>query len=392
MDWKKAEKIEGGSIKIPDGWLHLHYYEALNVLFRVENALRILVYVFLKETKKDKWADVQITSDDGGDTTVAAIAKKRLAQDGKFGYLGHRLASPLMRLTSGELTRVILADAYWPVFSAFFPASKDLVRTKLEEIGNIRNSLAHFRPIKEDDVEVVKQNANQVLSRVEEEIENLLGVPQTTPVPTNTADEWFADLKLVAGQYCKLGFMQSKNERWIRLRLTFSASAVLVHGSKSSKHWHVPTLNSSSILRCSPALLEHVIFASEELSWIDDRKKEPAEPFEKYVDLTFSRATLSSAHQVIKSDLQQVLVSIATETDLIREDNLARGQLVRFASVFAHLGREGTWSVRKDDMKSPLKDDDPAEYWGEQPIVFSDFVSNTDSYPWMPVHISPPTF
>ena len=45
MEWKAAEVQSDGSTKIPERWLHLYYYEALNILFRFENALRLFVYV-----------------------------------------------------------------------------------------------------------------------------------------------------------------------------------------------------------------------------------------------------------------------------------------------------------------------------------------------------------
>ncbi len=196
MNWSKATPLGSTeSTQLPKTWLFIHYYEALTALFRVENALRMFVYVVLKDQHKGKWVDLQISSDDGTDTTIGAIAKRRLAQDERFGYLGYRISSPLMHLTTGELIKIIFADSYWPKFSEYFPASKEIARTKLDEIGNIRNALAHFRPIKSDDVEVVKQNANQVLSRIEDVLARILSI--SAIVPTNTKDAWYAGLKQV---------------------------------------------------------------------------------------------------------------------------------------------------------------------------------------------------
>ena len=122
-----------------------------------------------------------------------------------------------MHLTSGELIRIILADSYWPFFKEYFPASKDLVRTKLEEIGNVRNSLAHFRSIKEDDVQVVKQNANQVLSSVELALKSVIEC--SIVVPTNCEEPWYKSLKTLGGQYLSLAFRQSEDEKGIRIEL-----------------------------------------------------------------------------------------------------------------------------------------------------------------------------
>ena len=37
MEWKKAVLKSGNDVEIPRRWLHLYYYEALNILFRFEN-------------------------------------------------------------------------------------------------------------------------------------------------------------------------------------------------------------------------------------------------------------------------------------------------------------------------------------------------------------------
>ena len=32
MKWDKTEKDEDGLYKIPENWIHIHYFEALNIL------------------------------------------------------------------------------------------------------------------------------------------------------------------------------------------------------------------------------------------------------------------------------------------------------------------------------------------------------------------------
>ena len=160
MDWKSAKRKDDGTLEIPDRWLHLHYYEALNILFRMENALRVFVYVVLKNNFKDKWSEAAIQTLEDNQSTIAAAAAKRLAQARGFGYLGYEISSPLMYLNSGELVRLICSDTYWELFKPFFRGKKEIIRTKLDEIGSVRNALAHFRPLKYDDVEVIKQNVS----------------------------------------------------------------------------------------------------------------------------------------------------------------------------------------------------------------------------------------
>ena len=75
MEWTKAQLTQGqDGIVIPGTWLNLHYYEALNILFRIENGLRVFVYLVLKNEQKEKWADITIASDDDQQTTIGAVA------------------------------------------------------------------------------------------------------------------------------------------------------------------------------------------------------------------------------------------------------------------------------------------------------------------------------
>ena len=99
MNWLSATKKEDSSFVIPERWLHIHYYEALNILFRYENALRVLVYSVLKNEYFDEWMKCSF----GERQSILSIAKKRINQAQSFGYLGYEVSCPIMHLTSGEL-------------------------------------------------------------------------------------------------------------------------------------------------------------------------------------------------------------------------------------------------------------------------------------------------
>jgi len=102
MNWRSIEKSEHEVVNIPANWLCSHYYDALTVLFRVENALRLFVYVILKDRYGPKWKDLDIASDEDSKTTISALANRRIEQGKTFGYLSYPIQSPLMHLTSGE--------------------------------------------------------------------------------------------------------------------------------------------------------------------------------------------------------------------------------------------------------------------------------------------------
>jgi len=387
MRWQDPVYLEGDAVKMPTNWLFLHYYEVLSVLFRIENSLRIFVYVVLKDKKKSGWPDISIKTEDGGQTTVSAVAKRRLVQDKAFGYLGYSVSSPLMHLTSGELIRIILEDAYWPMFSSYFPASKEIVRTKLEEIGNVRNALAHFRPVKPDDVQVVKQNANQVLSGVEKVLANIVDCPDT--VPTNTKEDWYNDLKVLSGPYVQLEYSQSVDERWVRVGIRYScplASAPYRTGTYRS--YRILSLNTPRILHASSQILEHVIFAYELVPYVTT-PSEGDPQFSKTVRFLFSRETMREAYGEFKPELEEMLRKITTETDLIKEDNLARGEFVQSVLVSSSRPAEDKgWYIDTAGLHSGIREDDPPEYWVGVPFFGNHFVSDTESFPWTPVTIA----
>lgn len=156
MDWEKTVQKEGNLVEIPENWLLIHYYEVLTTLFRIENALRVFVFLILKNELKEKWSGLSVTSDDSQEGTIETIAKKRINQAKDFGYLGYFVNCPIMYLTTGELIRLITAESYWKYFAKYFLGSKTIMKNKLDEIVNVRNSIAHFRPIKQGDVELIK--------------------------------------------------------------------------------------------------------------------------------------------------------------------------------------------------------------------------------------------
>ncbi len=110
---------------------------------------------------------------------------------------------------------------------------------------------------------------------------------------------------------------------------------------------------------------------------------------QKEIGLTFSRRILSAEHVKIKESLENLLSQISNETDLLREDQLARGKLVSVTRVSARRNVEGDkvwWSVVRSGLQSATPDRELPEYWSFT-SAGADFVSDTEDYPWMPVKI-----
>ncbi|MCB9420577.1 MAG: hypothetical protein H6667_12280 [Ardenticatenaceae bacterium] len=388
MKWQLIEKKEEGGIKIPSNWLYPHYYEALNALFRIENALRVFVYIVLKNAFKDKWLGINIMSDDAAETTIGKIAKQRMNQTKRFGYLGYLVPCPLMYLTGGELIRLITSDSYWKYFNAYFPGSKEIINNKLDEISSVRNALAHFRPIKSDDLDLVKQNAKHVMSKIETRLIDIMGCANI--VPTNTKDAWYRELKTLGSDHCLFSFHQSDDEVWIRISFEYSCPILHTKTGRGYRRYRVLNINTPAILHSFSELNSLLIFMYEQVEFpemIDDSPK-----FKKSAEMVFSRAILTTEYKNLKVQLENLLLLIAEETGLIQDDNLARGEIIQAVDTGADLKDYGEghkyWHFSYNNLRCRTTESDPPEYWGELSYSSEDYITSTNIYPWMPVDVS----
>jgi len=389
MEWYSIKTKDDGSVEVPGTWLLPHYYEALNVLFRIENALRVFVYVVLKNEFKENWLAMNVASDDAEETTIAKIAKQRMNQAKAYGYLGYPIPCPLMYMTSGELIRLMTSDSCWKHFKDYFLGNKEIIKTKLDEIGTVRNALAHFRPLKPDDVELIKQNARHVMLRVESSLTDLMRCPSV--VPTNTQDEWYKQLRTLGTDICSMSFHQSESAFWVKVTFEYRCPILSPSHRKTMRRYRVLNIDTAAILPLYPDLANTVIYLSEQLPYTsmtdDDVPK-----FQKDISMVFSRDILISKSEQIKSEFEKFLLKISEETGLLQEDNLARGDLVHAVNVTArwnqHEGKQtGNWSFEKQNLIREVRENDPPEYWGALRYVEDNYVTSTDDYPWMPVSV-----
>jgi hypothetical protein len=389
MKWESINKKEDNSINLPDSWLFTHYFEALNTLFRIENSLRVFLFAVLKTTFEEKWLNINVTSDDDKEATISKIAKQRMAQAKTFGYLGYKIPCPLMYMTSGELIRIITSDSYWKYFNIYFLGSKEIIKTKLEEIGSVRNALAHFRPIKQDDVELIKQNARHVLSNIETCLVDMMSCANT--VPTNTPDDWYKELRALGTDHCMLSFNQSNDEKWIMITFLYNCPVVYGRESPSLRIYRVLSIKTSSILQLFPILQGSLVFLVEEQ--IEPFMKENVPQYGKEFKMLFSRELLNRKYKEVKKEIENLLFKISEEINLLEDDNLAKGELVYGIKTWAqwkkHANEDtGWWSFNYENLRCEVREDDPPEYWGTIHYIGKDYVTSTEDYPWMPVSIS----
>lgn len=386
MDWKKAEKNDDEFVKIPERWLHLYYYEALNILFRFENSLRVFVYVVLKNELKNKWQEAALS----GGGSIQSETKKRITQSKDYGYLGHEVSSPMLFLNSGELIDLIVSDAYWKHFARYFKASKSIVSTKLQEIGTIRNSLAHFRPIKEDDIDLIKQNTKHVLIEIEKCLIQLLSI--NIIVPTNSEETWYKSIKPIGSDNMSLSLFHSNDEQWVRLNISYKIPTLVKNKyGEEFYSYRVGNLRPVNILKNYSAFKNNCIYISEQPLWgqlTDDFEIKTS----KEISMVFSKKCLSENIQEIKTSLEEMVLKIDEETDLLRNDSLAMGSLIEPKPAHATIKNSANgakrWHTELANLDTPITEVSEVEFWGKRSNYVSDFVSATSQYPWMPSSIS----
>lgn len=388
MNWKKPAFTEEKEnvVRIPKRWLNLYYYEALNILFRFENALRIFVYVLLKNEKGTDWVAVSISNGAENVGTIESVAKQRINQAANFGYLGYEVTCPIMHLTSGELVGIITSDSFWPLFKPYFKGSKDIIKNKLQEIGTVRNSLAHFRPIKEDDISLLEQDAKHTLMGVEECLGNLFATNITTP--TNSEDDWYREITQLESGNLQLEINQSSDEQWIRVAMTHE-SEILSENHYQGVHstFMVTTMLTPKLLLEYPDIAKAVTYLTESASGHYVSREDCR--FAKTVSFVFSRESLSSCYVEISESLKAILELITSEVELLLGDKLARGRLVAAVRVMAYRqSEEENYEIYNSQMECPFKNDDPPEYWGNFGFYKTDFISASELFPWMEARIS----
>lgn len=389
MNWKPAT-AEGDKVTVPPTWIHLPYYDALNVLFRVENSLRMFVYIILKAHHAEHWKSLSIASDEGKAVTIAAATAQRRSQDEAYGYVGFPATCPLLYLTSGELIRLIIDESNWKHFRPYFIASREIVKTKLDEIGNVRNALAHFRPMRPEDVSLLKQNAMHVLRRVEGCLQQVLTCSDT--VPTNIDEAWYRTLVGLGSESCQLSFRQSSDGKWVQVRISYRCKVLHSKAVGNWRSYRVTTLKTTEFLEFASSIRNAVIFLTERVPHISMPDDDIPPPFVKAMAFTFSRTAIMMKADEIAAGIKGMLEKIEQKTELVGNDHLARGRLVYATPASAVLNKEhskGYWQFDVRNLRLQEDMTDAPEYLGSlDSMVMEDFITDTPRFAWMPVDVS----
>jgi hypothetical protein len=134
-DFNSIKKIYEESSNVPGDTLALY-----NRLWQLETWLREMVYVELRTFEKD-WENY----------LPKEKSEHPRSKDKRLTHMATAQESLLAYLTFSDLWNIILDDKLWDCFSVYFPP-KDILKSKVEEMSQIRHRVAHFRMPHQDDL------------------------------------------------------------------------------------------------------------------------------------------------------------------------------------------------------------------------------------------------
>lgn len=387
MQWNQTQLISENNYSVPKNWLHIHYYEALNILFRFENSLRIFVYLILKTNLNENWEDASI----GSGKSIKSETKVRIHQAKNYGYLGEQSNSRLLYLTSGELLEIIKNESYWKYFAPYFKMNKEIVEYKFNEIINIRNSLAHFRPVTGNDIEIIKQNINHLFIGIEECLLQMYSQYNTSP--TNSREIYYTQLSKISSEHSNLSFEISNNEDWVKI--SFNYKMPILHKQQyGGTHfsYKVGKLRIEKIFEKYKETIKKAICFTEQNSWgsLDNNHNIVST---KTFSIIFRKDIANGNSEEVNTFLSELSKSIDLETNLLQQDHLARGEFVETVNAYAsystnNQNNEGSWNVNLDQINKSNNSITEDEYWGVRHHYAYNITTNLHHFPWMQSSVS----
>jgi hypothetical protein len=210
-------------------------------------------------------------------------------------------------------------------------------------------------------------------------------------VPTNTEDEWYADIVSLGTELCQLQMYQSNNEKWIRIEISFKAK-ILDRQKYTDTFigYQVAKLVSQAIITQYENIRKYVSYVSEYVPYTS-MPEDFSPNFMKNVSFIFSKDVLESSKDDIQKDIKDLILQIENEVELVEKDNLAKGKLIETIRSYADYKENSenpSWIIDTSQLSCPFCEEDPAEYWADIGLYHSDFISGSNKYPWMPSAIS----
>jgi hypothetical protein len=144
----------------------------------------------------------------------------------------------------------------------------------------------------------------------------------------------------------------------------------------------------AQLLNKYTSLTNQTICVNEYIPGLFSKKVENIQIY-KEIRFTFSRKNIEKNYNEIKIQLEDIVLQISNEVELIKNDNLARGILIEAVnSSFDKHSESEYYTWESSQFVTEFDEYSPVEYWGNLNYPTSNFVTDTEQYPWMPVTIS----
>lgn len=304
-----------------------------------------------------------------------------------YAHLCAKVRNPLLYLTLSELVSIILLDINWTHFSKYFPTTKDIIKFKFDEIIAIRNSLSHFRPINNDDTDNIKLLTKQLTPIIETFISgiNLVG----REIPSNRDEEWVQHIRnnfASTEEKIIYNLCESEDRFWIRLSILSNLTILNSTNIDSTTITRLINVNIYRLLKNTTDLNKYMTFITEmnpQLNYQDNKLASAS----KIVTAVFSKECIMHNYKEICDILMKTIALYFSDANKIIADNTYQGTFTESVNL-ATFKQGDTLHTNTAPITEYDTDDELPEYWRGDITNFQNFISDTSSYPWMPVKIT----
>jgi hypothetical protein len=160
-----------------------------------------------------------------------------------------------------------------------------------------------------------------------------------------------------------------------------------------TRSYKLTTVKTPAVLDLWPVIRNAVIFINENLPYFRISGDEDPS-FSKTITLTFAKKALTEKHAEIATAIRSFLEKLNEETELVKNDHLARGHLVYATSTSAYLKAEDgdkhhSWALDVRSLREREELTDAPEYLGSlESMYMLDFITDSPRFAWMPVDVA----
>lgn len=169
----RCVQIDRVTWRVPPQTVPARYFDVYNWLFRFENKLRMFVYAALRAQYGKDWLHRPIGSARAGGVkgTIDTVTKKRIGSLKSYSYVGEMTEIPMLYLDFDELVGLIQDDR--KLFQPLMGGAVQALGSKMDEVRVIRNNMAHFRVVTEEDYLRLERSLRDISPLIEKYIEEI---------------------------------------------------------------------------------------------------------------------------------------------------------------------------------------------------------------------------